>query len=142
MSLCSSHATCLYLCQQKALPETVPILYQLDNYFVMQWTSKLPYCTDCTTKPVQNSQKLLALGRPLTQQCLSIIMYYFFPTYNCTLSPSVQNCESLCSFKQTVLAMSHVHQISHLNKFIQVYQGVLLSQQIAIYVPCIIAIKN
>ena len=55
MSLCSSHATCLYLCQQKTLPETVPILYQLDNYFVMQWTSKLPYCTDCTTKPVQNS---------------------------------------------------------------------------------------
>jgi len=37
--------------QWQTLHETVP------NLSYCQWTSKFPYCTHCTMKPVQNSQK-------------------------------------------------------------------------------------
>ena len=88
-----------HCCQQKTLPEAVPTLSSC------QWTSELPYCTDCTTKPVQISQKLLALERPLTHECLSVII---FPAYNCTLSPSICTKLRVTVFFETQCYVTHL----------------------------------
>jgi len=78
-------------CQQKIVYETVLTLSNC------QWTSKFPYCTHCTTKPVQISQKhqyTLALEWPVT--CMNASFFPHTITLWNSLPPHVYKTSSHC----------------------------------------------
>jgi len=78
-------------CQQKTVYETVLTLSNC------QWTSKFPYCTHSTTKPVQISQKhqyTLALEWPVT--CMNASIFPHTITLWNSLPPHVYKTSSHC----------------------------------------------